>query len=76
MGACAFLSCVKADMKRVPAVCLQEDRKTESLNLLIAVNKRNHDSERDHLQKMKTGFENVFKQLRRVETGRWALPCH
>lgn len=70
VGACAFLSCIRADMKLVPAVCQQEVPETNSLNLFIAVNKREPNSGREYLRDMEAGFESLFKQLRRVGTGK------
>ena len=70
VGACALLSCIRADNMRIPAVCVQEVPETGSLDLLVAVNRRNVDTG-PYLNDMKAGFERVFRELSRVETGRW-----
>ena len=63
VGACAFLACIKDDIKNVPAVCVQEDHDAQCLKLIVAVNKRGHEKGRPYLEKMKTGFEAVFRAL-------------
>ena len=69
VGACAFLSCIKADLKRIPAVCVQEVPEAGSLNLYVAVNRIEAQDGREYLRQMKGGFESVFLQLTRVGTG-------
>lgn len=69
VGACAFLSCIKADQKKIPAVCVQEVPETQSLNLLVAANKRSANDSREYLREMKAGFERVFQELTKVGIG-------
>lgn len=69
VGACAFLSCVRADLTRIPAVCMQEVPETKSLNLFVAVNKIEPHDGRGELRQMKMGFEGVFRELTRVGIG-------
>jgi hypothetical protein len=65
----AFLSSVKGDPKYVPAICVKEDRRTESLNVLIAVNKTTWADGRHVLRTTKQNFEEIFKLLGKVKDG-------
>ncbi len=47
----------------VAAVCLAENYKTTSLNVLLAVNKAEAMDAKQLLQKLKLGFEEIFAAL-------------
>ena len=68
-GAFAFLSCIRHDNSKIPAVCLQEIPEAQSLNLLVTVNKKEPQAGLEYLRTMKVGFENIFKELNRVGSG-------
>lgn len=73
VGACAFLACIKDDIKSVPAVCVQEDRHSHLLRLFVAVNKRTPEQGRPYLEKMKAGFEAVFRATGNAGKGKSKL---
>lgn len=62
-GTLAFLSSIKDEPKRIPAVCLHEDTETKSLNVLVAVNEAKHHDGLQALNAIKLGFENIFLLL-------------
>lgn len=76
VGACAFLACIKNDVYHVPAACVQEDRDAHLLKLIVAVNKRGHEQGRPYLEKMKEGFEAVFRPLEKAGTRKSSCYSH
>lgn len=74
VGACAFLSNIKTRIESIPAVCVRENHETNSLELLVAVNKRTADDGREYLRDMKSGFQGVFNALRRANIGELSHP--
>jgi hypothetical protein len=72
----AFLSCTKDDSYHIPAVCIEEGKNKEFLNVLLAVNKNGHDAGNQVLDKLKRDFEKIFSALARVPNGRtWLSLC-
>jgi len=65
-GALAYLSNIKDDPNRIPAICIEEvhrPRGKSSLRILLAVNKSEYKDGDDFLQTIKTGFEGIFAEL-------------
>jgi hypothetical protein len=70
----AFLSNLKDGPDHIPAVCVEEDADSMTLNVLLAVNKaRPGDGERV-LQDLKLGFERIFVLLSQTPDGECL--CH
>ncbi|PKS11267.1 hypothetical protein jhhlp_003029 [Lomentospora prolificans] len=63
-GILAFLSRVKDDPYRVPAISLQECPKGRSVNVLIAVNRKSAADGKVAVQKIADGFQRIFEPLR------------
>ncbi|KAH8774483.1 hypothetical protein F5883DRAFT_412897, partial [Diaporthe sp. PMI_573] len=65
-GALAYLSNIKDDPNRIPAICIEEvhrPRGKSSLRILLAVNRSEYKDGDDFLQTIKTGFEGIFAEL-------------
>jgi hypothetical protein len=56
----AFLSRTKDDPNHIPAVCVAEDTESESLKVLLAVNKSRQEDGNQALQEIKKNFEKIF----------------
>ncbi|KAK8078115.1 hypothetical protein PG996_004285 [Apiospora saccharicola] len=69
-GVLAFLSSISNDPNYIPAICLREERKPTSLNVLLAVNKGNKDDGNHVLRDLEHGFKNLFVALGRVSDAR------
>ncbi len=69
VGTLAFLSNLKDGPEHIPAVCVQEDPKSASLSVLLAVNKARPGDGTEVLQNLKLGFEGIFALLFLVSDG-------
>ncbi|CAK7216649.1 hypothetical protein SCUCBS95973_002878 [Sporothrix curviconia] len=65
-GALAFLSGISDNASHVTAVCIEEDRGTESLRVLLAINKKTPNDGDAVLQTLKSGLESVLGPLVRA----------
>lgn len=66
----AFLSNVRDDPDRVPAVCIEEVSKPASLNVLLAVNKTTWSDGNQVLKTIKQGLERIFEAVGQVSDSR------
>lgn len=67
----AFLSNAADDPDHVPALCVQEDRGSSSLQILLAVNRLSYNDGSQVLQEMERGFKNIFATMSRVSAGKY-----
>ncbi|CAG9975506.1 unnamed protein product [Clonostachys byssicola] len=65
----AYISSIKNNRDRVPAVCIKEDKATDRLDILVAVNASNA-AEKGVLSNIQTKFEEIFKLLPSASTSR------
>ena len=72
-GTLAFLSNLKDGPDHIPAVCVEEDPDSVSLNVLVAVNKAKPGDGKEVLQNLRLGFERIFALLSEVSDGEH--PC-
>jgi hypothetical protein len=56
----AFLSGTTGDSNYNPAVCLEENRSSASLNVWVAVNRSSHKDGSQALRRIRQGFEQIF----------------
>lgn len=66
-GVLAFLAHIKDDPDHIPAVCLQERPKQQSVDILLAVNKGRPEDGKAYLSTIKGGFERIAAALSSVE---------
>lgn len=59
----AFLAYAKDDSNNIPAICLEEGIGAAYLNVLLAINKFEHDGGNQVLERLKTEFERIFSLL-------------
>ncbi|OGM39209.1 hypothetical protein ABOM_012229 [Aspergillus bombycis] len=76
----AFIAHSKDDVEHIPALCLEEDTDSGSLNVIFAVNKASYNDGEDTIRYIKQGFERIFailatvsKSTRYRETGNQIL---
>ncbi|KIM94598.1 hypothetical protein OIDMADRAFT_172370, partial [Oidiodendron maius Zn] len=69
VGTLAFLSNLKDGPDHIPAVCVEEDPDSVSLNVLVAVNKAKPSDGKEILKKLRIGFERIFALLSKVSDG-------
>ncbi|KAL4864154.1 hypothetical protein BDV12DRAFT_201387 [Aspergillus spectabilis] len=62
-GTLAFIAHSKDDVDHIPAVCLEEDPESGSLNVIFAVNKASYNDGKDAICRIKQGFERIFAIL-------------
>jgi hypothetical protein len=72
-GTLAFLSSLKDGPDHIPAVCVEQDPASASLNVLVAVNKARPGDGKGVLRTLKLGFEGIFALLSEVSDGE--CPC-
>ncbi|KIW07134.1 uncharacterized protein PV09_02006 [Verruconis gallopava] len=65
-GILAFISSVEDDTDHITAVCIREDRKSSSLEVLLAVNRLHYNSGNVFLEKVERGFNKLFSMLKQV----------
>ncbi|RAH53807.1 hypothetical protein BO85DRAFT_491931 [Aspergillus piperis CBS 112811] len=65
-GALAFIAHIKDDAENIPALGLEEDPESGSLNVIFAVNKASHNDGEDAICGIKQGFERIFAILTTV----------
>lgn len=70
MHTLAFIASIEDDPNRIPAVCMEENSDAMSLEVWLAVNKRNINDENAIIQKIRHGFERIFTVLQRVVSGK------
>ena len=68
----AFLAKTKDGSDHIPAVCVEQDSSGTSLNVILAINKRNHTDGDGLLQNLKKSFEEIFRVLHISQYG-WSL---
>jgi hypothetical protein len=70
-GTLAFLSNITDDPNHIPAVCVEEDPNSVSLNVLLAVNRVKHQENDGNqvLRELEQGFERIFTVLSHVSDG-------
>ena len=66
VGVLAFIAYSKNDVEHIPALCLEEDPESGSLNVIFAVNKASHNDGEDAIRCIKQGFERIFAILATV----------
>jgi hypothetical protein len=59
----AFLANDSDDVNHIPALCIQQDPGTSSVNVLLAVNCAQWQAGAQSLQRLKFGFESIFMVL-------------
>lgn len=68
-GTLAFIAHRKDDAEHIPALCLEEDTESSSLNVILAVNKASYNDGEDAIRCIKQGFERIFAILATVSSG-------
>ncbi|KAF2101672.1 hypothetical protein NA57DRAFT_34292, partial [Rhizodiscina lignyota] len=66
-GTLAFLSNIKDDPSHIPAVCVEECKKSTRLNVVLAVNKATFEDGSQILREIKQGLEGIFDVLSRTD---------
>jgi hypothetical protein len=74
-GTLAFLSSITDDPDYIPALCVEEDPQSASLNVLLSVNKANQNDGNEVLQPIKQGFEQIFAVLSRLLDSESSMSC-
>lgn len=64
----AFLAQTKEDPNHIPAVCVEQDTGSGSLNIILAINKTKKADGSVILNDLKGGFENIFAVLKMSES--------
>ena len=59
----AFLANDSDDVNHIPALCIQQNPATSSVNILMAVNCARWQAGAQSLQRLKSGFESIFMVL-------------
>lgn len=68
-GTLAFLAHIKDGADHIPAVCIEEDPNSASLNVILAVNKaKAHDGD-EVIRRIQQGFDGIFTILGRLPVG-------
>lgn len=62
--ALSFLANDSDDVNHIPALCIEENSASASLNVLLAVNSIHGKSGRQSLQRLKSGFDSIFALLK------------
>ncbi|KAL4915478.1 hypothetical protein BDW62DRAFT_219385 [Aspergillus aurantiobrunneus] len=62
----AFIAHSKDDVDHIPALCLEEDPRSGTLNVKFAVNKASHIDGEDAICRIEEGFERIFAILATV----------
>ena len=76
-GVLAFLSSTTDDRNLITAVAVQERHKSNSLDVLLAVNKSNPKSGIATLKELKRAFETIFATLNQITDGQSSVQlCH
>lgn len=70
----AFLSGVSNSPNHITAVCLEEIRAKDGCKVLLAINKLHPNSGKGILEKIKRGFEQIFKRLSAVSSSMFQQP--
>ena len=65
----AFLSNTKDDSNHVPALCIEENPDSESLNVMLAVNRVKWEDGNEILHDLKQSLENIFTVLSEISEG-------
>ncbi|KAE8389609.1 hypothetical protein BDV23DRAFT_184213 [Aspergillus alliaceus] len=65
-GTLAFLAHVKDDAEHIPAVCIEEDPDSASLNVILAINKAKAYDGDDVIRRVQQGFDEIFTVLARL----------
>jgi len=75
VGILGFLSSISDDPNHVTAVCVEEDPHAASLDVLLAINRRNADGLNQVSKKLEEGFKAIFRELSQPLEGRRAHFC-
>ncbi|KAL2782646.1 hypothetical protein BJX66DRAFT_350705 [Aspergillus keveii] len=67
-GALAFIAHNRDDVEHIPALCLEEDPESGSLNVIFAVNKASYNDGENAIRCIKEGFERIFAILATVSS--------
>jgi hypothetical protein len=59
----AFLANDSDDVNHIPALCIQQDPASSSVTVLLAVNCDRWQAGAQSLQRLKSGFESIFRVL-------------
>ncbi|KAH7118261.1 hypothetical protein B0J13DRAFT_652222, partial [Dactylonectria estremocensis] len=65
----AFLSSIRDDPNRIPAVCVQEDPDSEGLNIILAINRANGVDGQGDLQEVERGLREILIILSHILDG-------
>lgn len=65
----AFLSNTKDDSNHVPALCIEENPDSESLNVMLAVNRAKWEDGNEVLHNLKQSLEEIFTVLSEISEG-------
>jgi hypothetical protein len=65
----AFLSNTKDDTNHIPALCIEENPESESMNVMLAVNRVKWEDGNEALHHLKQSFEDIFTVLSEVSEG-------
>lgn len=68
-GTLAFIAYSKDDVDHIPALCLEEDPESGTLNVKVAVNKASYNDGEEAICRIKQGFERIFAILATVSAG-------
>jgi hypothetical protein len=65
----AFLSYTKEDTNHIPALCIQENPRSASLSVILAVNRKTYEDGSQALQGLRQKFERIFAILSETVEG-------
>ncbi|KAL6171565.1 hypothetical protein ACJQWK_02578 [Exserohilum turcicum] len=65
----AFLSYTEDDPNHIPALCVEENPKLMSLDVVVAVNKKNEADGNEALQNIEQNLEKIFTILSEISQG-------
>lgn len=63
VGHLAFLSNTHDNVNYVPAICVREDRETQRLEVLVAINRLEKDDGNQIIAEIRQGFERIFSTI-------------
>jgi hypothetical protein len=65
----AFLSYTKEDINHIPALCIQENPRSASISVILAVNRKTYEDGSQALQNLRQKFERLFAILSETVEG-------
>jgi hypothetical protein len=75
VGILGFLSSISDHPDHITAVCVEENPHAESLDVLVAINRRNAGGLNQVSGKLEEGFKGIFRELSQPLEGRRARFC-